>query len=338
MDLLERYLQAVGQFLPVATRQDTIAELRANLQEQMEARAEELGRLLNEAEVADVLRMHGRPEVVAARYLPQRSLIGPAMFPIYELTLRRGVGYVALVYAIVRGIALVVTPGGRMLSQGIVETVLGLVPVLLYFWGVVTIVFAAIEFAQGRYGVAAKAGSWDPAKLPPAKTEPGAEERRSLASRVSELVVHCLWIAYVLLLPWHPFLLLGPGLPYLRSIGMRFAPVWHVFYVFVVIALVVQLMMKFLALGGGGKGLRRALGLTKQLLDIGAFGLMVYAGRYFLPADAGANLRQIADVNYGMGLAFRIALFFAVLGLVMEGWKAVRRVMSSQRVVVGSPR
>ena len=36
MDLLERYLQAVGQFLPEETRGDTVAELRANLLEQMD--------------------------------------------------------------------------------------------------------------------------------------------------------------------------------------------------------------------------------------------------------------------------------------------------------------
>ena len=38
MDLLERYLQAVGQYLPAATKDDTLAELRANLLEQMDAR------------------------------------------------------------------------------------------------------------------------------------------------------------------------------------------------------------------------------------------------------------------------------------------------------------
>jgi len=45
MELLERYLQAVGEHLPASSRQDTIAELRANLLAQIEGREEEQGRL-----------------------------------------------------------------------------------------------------------------------------------------------------------------------------------------------------------------------------------------------------------------------------------------------------
>ncbi len=338
MDLLERYLQAVGQFLPAATRMDIVEELRANLQEQMDARAEELGRPLREAETADVLREHGRPEEVATRYLPQRSLIGPGLFPIYELTLRKGVGYVALVYAIVRGIALAVAPSTRGLSEEIVEAVLGLAPTLLYFWGIVTIVFAAIEFAQSRYGVVVKAKAWDPAKLPPVGTEDGAVKRRSRASRVAELVMHCLWATYVLLLPSHPFLLLGPGGAYLRSAGVQFAPVWHVFYMFVVAVLLLQLLGAVLALTPGRHGWGRALSTLKQLLNIGAFSLMVYAGEYFLPATAAANAGRIVAANAMFGIGFRVALFFAVVGLVIEGWKWLRRSVSTGPMAMGAPR
>jgi len=43
MDLLERYLQAIGQSLPPATREDVRNELRANLAAQIDDSAEELG-------------------------------------------------------------------------------------------------------------------------------------------------------------------------------------------------------------------------------------------------------------------------------------------------------
>jgi hypothetical protein len=49
MDLLERYLQAVGQYLPAKGKDDTLAELRANLLAEMDGRAEEFGRPLNES-------------------------------------------------------------------------------------------------------------------------------------------------------------------------------------------------------------------------------------------------------------------------------------------------
>ena len=66
MDLLERYLQAVGEYLPANMKADTLAELRENLLAQMEAREDELGRSLAPAEVASVLEKHGRPLLVAA--------------------------------------------------------------------------------------------------------------------------------------------------------------------------------------------------------------------------------------------------------------------------------
>src|SRR6202042_3621472 len=104
--LLERYLQAVGKYLPEETRGDTMAELRANLLEQMDDRAEALGRPLNDGDVAAILLEHGKPEKVALRYLPQRSLIGPTIFPFYLFTLRKLLPLVVLVYAVAQGAAL----------------------------------------------------------------------------------------------------------------------------------------------------------------------------------------------------------------------------------------
>lgn len=103
MDLLERYLQAVGQYLPTKGKGDTLAELRANLLAEMDGRVEELGRPLNEDEVAAVLEKHGSPAVVATRYLPQQSLIAPALFPLYRFTLLKSFPLVLLVYAAVSG-------------------------------------------------------------------------------------------------------------------------------------------------------------------------------------------------------------------------------------------
>ena len=55
-DLLARYLQAIGDHLPAATRDDVLAELRANLQAQLDDRSEELNRPLTDPEVAAILK------------------------------------------------------------------------------------------------------------------------------------------------------------------------------------------------------------------------------------------------------------------------------------------
>src|SRR5580765_2799234 len=88
MDLLDRYLQAVGFWLPASQQQDIIAELSEDLHSQIEEKETELGRSLNETEIEDILKRRGRPLLVANRYLPQRSLIGPVLFPIYWFVLK----------------------------------------------------------------------------------------------------------------------------------------------------------------------------------------------------------------------------------------------------------
>jgi len=83
MELLDRYLQAVKKHLPWQRQDDIIAELKANLESQLEDKEGELGRPLTQGEAEDWLKQLGPPIQVAARYQPQRYLIGPAIFPIY---------------------------------------------------------------------------------------------------------------------------------------------------------------------------------------------------------------------------------------------------------------
>jgi len=87
MELINRYLQAVKFWLPKNQKQDIIAELAEDLRSQIEDREAELGRKLNESEVADLLKQRGRPVLVANRYRPQQHLIGPVLFPIYLFVL-----------------------------------------------------------------------------------------------------------------------------------------------------------------------------------------------------------------------------------------------------------
>jgi len=88
MELVERYLQAVKFWLPRNQKDDIIAELSEDLRSQIEEKESELGRKLTDAEVEPILKRCGSPLAVAGRYLPQTSLIGPALFPIYKVIIR----------------------------------------------------------------------------------------------------------------------------------------------------------------------------------------------------------------------------------------------------------
>src|SRR5258705_1820297 len=87
MELLDRYLQAVQFFLPKKHKADIIAELSEDLHSQIEEKETELGRTLTESEVEAILKRCGSPWEVASRYLPQRYLIGPTLFPAYQFFL-----------------------------------------------------------------------------------------------------------------------------------------------------------------------------------------------------------------------------------------------------------
>ena len=67
MEALERYLEAVGRHLRGARREDIVAELRANLEAQLDDKQAELGRPLTAQEMEDWLKQLGAPLQMAAR-------------------------------------------------------------------------------------------------------------------------------------------------------------------------------------------------------------------------------------------------------------------------------
>jgi len=320
MELVERYLQAIGQYLPADSRNDILAELRTELLEQMDARAEEWGRPLDEADVAALLKVHGRPEAIALRYLPQRSLIGPSIFPFYLLTLRRAFPLVLIVYVLGNAANIMfASPAGNLGGQ-IGSAIFRLFPTLFVFWGIVTIVFAGIDYARTKPVARARLEQWDPSKLPALKPQQ-AVKQKSFAIRVVELAVHVLWMLYVLMIPAHPFLILGPGAATFRSMGIHLAPVWHTFFVLLFVLLSVQLVMKIVALRSGEQVLLKPLDLAANFIGIVGISLLAFARQIIVSSNPTADLQQLATINHALILAFRIALFFAVFGLISEIFK-----------------
>jgi hypothetical protein len=328
MDLLERYLQAVGQHLAIGTRQDVLAELRVNLLAEMDARAEEMERPLTESEVAAILKAHGRPMLVAARYLPQHSLIGPAVFPFYLLTLRKAFPFVVLLYFLAHVGTFLFSPTPGAFAESLAKSLVQLVPVLLIFWGAVTMTFAVLEFVQRKQGESASWNAWDPAKLLPL-THP--KKQKPLAIRIADLVVHCLWIVYVLAIPHHPFLILGPGTLFLTKLSAGFGPVWRLFYVAILVLLAVQLAIKVMALARGSDRWEKPLQLLTKVLGAVPTALLAFTKVYFVPISGAADLHVLAQVNYWINVSFRIVLVIVVMDLLVEAWQYLRHKVPAER-------
>ncbi|MGA8940016.1 MAG: hypothetical protein WB439_12720 [Acidobacteriaceae bacterium] len=325
MNLLERYLQAIGRYLPPSTKEDTLAELRANLLAEMDERTEDLGHPLTDTEAADILRAHGKPEQVALRYLPQRSLIGPTLFPFYLYTLRKALPLIALIYAIARGVTLIWAPNQGSLAVGIFAAVVQFIPTLIIAWASVTIIFAAIEFAQHRPGAEQKSTDWDPAKLPALIHTAAGDVWKSRTGRVVDLAIHCVWLAFVLLIPRHPFLIIGPGTIYLSSLGITFAPVWHTFYILLLILLGIQLVVKILALRNGPQPWKAPAEVLTRLLGAAGVCVLLSTKSYFATTSTTTSLPNLAAINHSLNLGLKLVLFIIVIRFVIDAWNYIRR-------------
>jgi hypothetical protein len=256
MDLLDRYLQAVKKHLPWQRQDDILAELRANLEAQLEDKEAGLGRPLTMGEAEDWLRQIGPPRQVAARYQPQQYLIGPLLYPEYWFVLRTAVFWVMIVYLIGVAVQIAVrTPSWAAVFEGLLH-----VPeVLLTTAASVTLIFAVIEFMAARYperwpALAAFPSDWSPSALPKAeKVSERGQKPRSRAHAVAEVILIFLGLAWLLLLPHYPYLLIGPGAAYLYARGQyispfQLAPVWVQVYWWIVALTLFQLIWRCIAL------------------------------------------------------------------------------------------
>jgi hypothetical protein len=244
MELLDRYLQAVKKHLPWRRQDDILAELRANLESQLEDKESELGRPLTTGEAEAWLKQIGPPIQVAVRYQPQQYLIGPSIFPTYWYVLRLALLWALIIYSVVS--AVLVYAGAYPTLTATLGAILRIPSVLLTTAMWVTLVFACIEFAITRFGTSwlptdqfpATAGygpNWTPSDLPPVeKKANGGKKSRSYAQALAEVIFGFLLIVWLLLIPKHPFLLLGPGVVYMHVSQFQLAPVWVQFYWWIV--------------------------------------------------------------------------------------------------------
>ena len=254
MELLDRYLQAVRKYLPTRRQDDIIAELRANMESQIEDRESELGRPLTRGEMEDLLRKMGSPVIVASRYQPQQYLIGPSLFPLYLYVLRLVVLWTLIIYSIVIAVVLpLASPDHSDIAASLLRTPGVLINVAAW----VTLVFVAFEFFAARYPekcppLTCLADNWNPSSLPPLeKADVTGRKPRSFTQAVAEVVVGFLMMAWLLLIPSHPFLLMGPGVVVLRVAPYQLAPVWWTFYWWIVGLNVLQLAWKTIDLARG---------------------------------------------------------------------------------------
>src|SRR5512145_2854408 len=98
MNLIDKYIAEVGKHLPRRNRADIEAEIRSTLEDMLEERKQAHG-TLDDAAVIELLKEYGAPRKVAESYVGPRYLIGPRMYPFFEMIIR-------IVFAVLVGVAL----------------------------------------------------------------------------------------------------------------------------------------------------------------------------------------------------------------------------------------
>jgi len=328
MELLDRYLQAVKKHLPWERQDDILAELRANLEAQLEDKESELGRPLTQNEAEDWLRQIGAPIQVAARYQPQQYLIGPSLYPVFWFVLRTAVLWVMIVYSIAVAVQIAVhTPNWSAVFEGVLR-----VPeVLLTTAAVVTLIFAVIEFLAARYPgrwplPLLPSTDWTPSALPPMEVKTGyGKKPRSYAHAVAEVIFGFLALLWLLLVPEHPYLLLGPGAYYLPASPFQLAPVLITFYWWVVALNVMQVGWRAVDLiRGSWRGSRRAQSIATSVLGlIPLVELLTARDHVFVllkhPAlDQAQYGATLISTNQGIAWGVTVVMVISVLSLLWE--------------------
>ena len=168
MNLIDKYISEVGKHLPRKNRADIEAEIRSTLEDMLEERiqAGEAKGLADDATVMTLLKEYGAPRDVAATYNPHPYLIGPRMFPMFEMILR-------IVFAVVIGASFIglgvnlskVGLSGPEFASAVGEWFTGLLGGLIAAFGNIVLVFAILERTKVVNEFEKEIKDWDPKEL-----------------------------------------------------------------------------------------------------------------------------------------------------------------------------
>ena len=162
-----------------------------------------------------------------------------------------------------------------------------------------------------------------------------SEKGPSFANRVADLIVNTLIFLWLLAVPTHPYLILGPR-GTLRGMPFGLSPEWHIFYWQIVALFGVMLVLKFCQFMTRSVALLQGLGLATQAVSLLVLAVMVQARTYFVSVAQGdrlPSLETLASVNYWVNLGFKVALVVAVIKLAADIWQIVVSSRANQGVV-----
>jgi hypothetical protein len=161
-DLVERYVYQVGRYLPANERKEIQAELRSQIQDQLDDRYP--GTPAQE-DVAAILQEWGDPRTLAASYSNEQYLVGPDLYPAMMRVLRRGWIVVPSLVVLAQLASVFLSGEQSTLTRLTVEIAFAMLQGIIFFSAAVVLVFAVLQ----REGVTIreKRRLFHPQDLPP---------------------------------------------------------------------------------------------------------------------------------------------------------------------------
>lgn len=167
MNLIDRYINQVGENLPEKDREDIKAEIRSIIEDTLENRCQSENRPVDEAITVEVLRGFGSPQKMASAYLAPRYLIGPCLFPTFLMVIKIVLGIIGIVVVVTTSVG--VFQQAHTIEQAITLIIDGLVKGVssaLSVLGNVVFIFALIEWGMSRANEDRERNEiWDPRTL-----------------------------------------------------------------------------------------------------------------------------------------------------------------------------
>jgi hypothetical protein len=195
MKIIDQYVSAVGKNLPRKNRSDIEAELRSNLEDMLEDRSRQTGQPVDEALAIDLLREHGSPEKIASAYTRTRYLIGPNLYPIFELVVKVVISVIFAIALIAFGVGYTSNPSGPNFIQQLISFFFQVVSGLVTAFGNIVIVFAILERLMPSSELEKEVeeeATWDPKSL---EKEPDPDQVKP-----SELIIEILFMVAALVI------------------------------------------------------------------------------------------------------------------------------------------
>jgi hypothetical protein len=331
MDLLERYLQAVRTYLPKSQQDDILKELGENLRAQMEDKEAELGRPLNEDELAVILKKHGHPLFVATRYRQTRHLIGSTLFPVYWFVMKIILAIMGFAYAVS---ALVLIAQGKPFLE-VLGAVFSYAGAVLPTFAWVTIVFAVLDIGNNKFRLLERVTKesnekFDPRTLP--MLRPGSDSadakpipRYKTAFELFFSVAFLLWWTRVSpIRRLALFVALGPvGLA--EKTPFQLGPVWDTVYWPVILLSMVAVVQQIVTLIHPDRiKFYRVMRLISSGGSVVVLYLLTRANEMLVLAPGVADATKFAETLRIINMTLHYTMIFTAILAIVECYTQLR--------------